>query len=210
MNPGWVPVYVAHGSQNEEYELQALEELSKNDPRFNATVIRTIKLMAQPDGHIYYRNALLLTTALASFPGATAVAFGALLGEGSGDKSSRFVKRLERAWQASEGRRVRLLTPLARMTKATALRKALALPGGDSLRHTVSCYAGKPTCGKCQACFRRGIAEYLNGVGEMPQYPTETNGAWATLRAAHPTRWPALALANVDVLRAELRARRPS
>jgi hypothetical protein len=207
MHPDWKPVYVVHGSGNQHAELGALDTLSKLDPRFGYELVKGNRLIAEPDGHIPYRNMLLLTNALAAYPQASAVAYGALLGEGSGDKSRRFVKRLERTYRASEGRRVRVLTPLSRLTKAQALRRGLDLPGGDHLATTISCYHGNG-CGHCQACFRRGIAEYLCGLRSTPpELPTETKGVAATLRANKLTRWPSLALSNVDVLRAYVKAR---
>lgn len=206
MYPDWQPVYVVHGSENQENELGALQDLHRADPRFGYEVVKGNRLIAEPDGHIPYRNMLLLTNVLAAYPHASAVAYGALLGEGSGDKSRRFVKRLEKVYQASEGRKVRVLTPLSRWTKAQALRRGLELPGGDLLDRTISCYHGYG-CGRCQACFRRGIAEYLCDLRSTPPaLPTETKGGLATLRANKLTRWPSLAASNADVLRAYVKA----
>jgi 7-cyano-7-deazaguanine synthase in queuosine biosynthesis len=207
MHPDWKPVYVAHGSENEEAELKALTDLQELDPRFRVVVLRAVTGAARHDGHIAHRNLLLLTTALAVFPMAEAVAFGALLGEGSGDKSRAFCRATERVWRLSEGRNVKLLRPLRHMTKARALRHGMALPGGRGLAVTTSCYHGTH-CGRCQACFRLGIARYLCGLDAVPpKLPAETLGIQATLEATPVRRWPALALANVDVLRAYALAR---
>jgi hypothetical protein len=207
IHPEWQPVYVRHGAGNEKAELKALVDLATMDPRFRPRIVDGPLCKARFDGHIPYRNMMLLTTALAAFPDAEAVAFGALLGEGSGDKSAAFCRRLERVWQASEGRRVRVLRPLRHRTKAMALRRGMGLPGGHALGGTTSCYHGN-RCGRCQACFRLGIARYLCGL-EMfpPELPTETLGVWVTLKANPVSRWPAMALANVDVVRAYARHR---
>jgi hypothetical protein len=202
MHPEWQPVYVRHGAPNEVFERHALNNLSILDARFKPTVVNSVHCKVRFDGHIAYRNLLLLTSALAAFPEAEAVAYGALLGEGSGDKSAAFCRAVERVWYTSEGRRVRVLRPLHHMTKAAALRRGLRLPGGHHLTATASCYRGT-RCGTCQACFRLGIARYLNGLDDAPpSLPTETLGVRATLAANPVQRWPAMALANLDVIHA--------
>jgi 7-cyano-7-deazaguanine synthase in queuosine biosynthesis len=202
MHPEWQPVYVRHGAGNERAELKALVDLAKMDSRFRPRIVESVRCKARFDGHVFYRNMLLLTSALAAFPKADGVAFGALLGEGSADKSATFCRRLERVWQASEGRKVKVLRPLRHLTKAMALQRGMALPGGHALGATTSCYHGN-RCGRCQACFRLGIARYLCGLELFPpELPTETLGIRATLRANKLTRWPAMALANADVARA--------
>lgn len=209
MNPTWQPVYVRHGAPQEAQELKALAQIRKVDEDFNPVIVRAADLKAEWDGHIFYRNMLLLTTALAHFPKADAVAYGALLGEATGDKSRAFRKSLEKTWRLSEGRRVRVLTPLGRMTKAQALRKAYNYDGAEALTLTVSCYTNQLNeCGECQACFRRGVAEYLCDVRDTPPpFPVATDGVWANLKRTPVTRWPSLALANLDVVRAHLKHR---
>lgn len=203
MNPTWKPVYVAHGVEQEVEEIRALANITWRDPRFQPC---KLKLGFAPDverdGHIAHRNALLMVTALAAFPQATGVAYGALLGEGSGDKSAAFARHLSRTLSVGEGRPIRVLRPLRHMTKAQALRKGLALDSCGTLDVTTSCYHGID-CGHCQACFRLGIAQYLNGLrSEPPPLPTETKGVVATLRANKISRWPSMAAANIDVVRA--------
>lgn len=203
MDPTLKPVYVRHGAKNERAELQALADIQLLDPRFQPTVVELGFMPKRDfDGHIAHRNALLLVAALAAFPQAESIAYGALLGEGSGDKSAAFARRLGKALSVGEGRRIRVLRPLARMTKARALRHGLSLPGSHTLTVTTSCYHGND-CGHCQACFRLGIAQYLNGLrDDLPGLPVETKGVRATLRANKLSRWPEIGLANVDVVRA--------
>lgn len=202
MRPDWHPVYVRHGAEQEMAELNALHDIRSLDSRFDFSVINTEKLHIEPDGHIDYRNALLLTTALAAYPHADGVAFGALLGEGSGDKSAAFARHLAKAWSISAGRPISLLRPLRRYTKAQALRHGLSLDVHGTLAVTTSCYHGND-CGRCQPCFRLGIAKYLNGLRDAPPpFPTETKGIAATLRANKLRRWPVLAAAQTDVIRA--------
>jgi hypothetical protein len=205
MHPEWKPVYVGHGNENERTEVQALSNISVLDPRFKPTILHSVRCKPRFDGHIGYRNLLLMTSALAAFPDAEAVAYGALLGEGSGDKSAAFARATERVWRRSEGRRVKVLRPLRHMTKSMALRRGMALPGGHALAATTSCYHGT-RCGRCQACFRLGIARFLCGMDiAPPEFPTETLGVRATLRANPVSRWPVLAAANIDVVLAHAR-----
>lgn len=207
LDPTLKAVYVRHGARNEQAELDALEAIARLDPRFQPT---TIDLGFTPDqefdGHVAHRNALLLIAALAAFPEAESITYGALLGEGSGDKSAAFTRHLAKALSIGEGRRIRILRPLRHITKAQALRRGLALPGGHTLTVTTSCLHGdgQPQgCERCQSCFRLGIAQYLNGLrDDPPGLPTETKGVVAALRANKPTRWPSMAAANIDVVRA--------
>jgi 7-cyano-7-deazaguanine synthase in queuosine biosynthesis len=203
MHQDWKPVYVRHGAGNERAELQALADIQQMMPTFNPQVIELgFTPKVERDGHIAHRNALLLVAALAAYPEATGIAYGALLGEGSGDKSASFARHLTKALSVGEGRRVEILRPLRHMTKARALRAACEYPGGHTLVATTSCYHGT-ACGMCQACFRLGIANYLCGFrDEPPRLPNETKGVLATLRANKLRRWPALALANLDVVHA--------
>lgn len=202
MNPHWKPVYVRHGAGNEDAEITALMDIRRRDSRFQPCVLKTIAPDIEFDGHIAHRNALLLVTALAAFPHAEAIAYGALLGEGSGDKSATFARHLAHALSVGEGRRIKVLRPLRHMTKATALRRGLKLDYHHTLDATTSCYHGND-CGVCQACFRLGIAHYLNGHRQAPPpLPIETYGIRAALRANNLRRWPSMALANLDVIRA--------
>lgn len=203
MDPELKPVYVRHGAKNESAETNALQAIAALDPRFRPVALA---LGFSPprdfDGHIAHRNALLIVAALAAYPRAESITLGALLGEGSGDKSASFARHLAAALSVGEGRPVRILRPLHRMTKAQALRRGLSLPGSHTLDVTTSCLHGNG-CNRCQSCFRLGIAQYLNGLrDDLPGLPTETKGVLATLRANKLRRWPELALANLDVVRA--------
>jgi 7-cyano-7-deazaguanine synthase in queuosine biosynthesis len=206
MNQHWKPVYVCLGGEGQDAELQALADIRQMMPTFQPCIIKLgFTPEVEYDGHIAHRNALLLTAALAAFPHAEAVAYGALLGEGSGDKSATFARHLSRAYSAGEGRPIRVLRPLRYMTKAQAIRRACEYPGGHTLTATTSCYHGT-ACQMCQACFRLGIANYLCGFrAAPPPLPNETYGVWATLRANKLRRWPGMALANMDVVHAYAR-----
>lgn len=203
MHQDWKPVYVRLGGENETAELQALVDINRMMPTFQPCILKLgFSPDVQYDGHIAHRNALLMTVALAAFPQATAVAYGALLGEGSGDKSTAFTRHMAGALSVGEGRRIAVLRPLKHMTKAGALRRACEYPGGHTLTAISSCYHGT-ACGKCQACFRLGIANYLCGFRPAPPpLPEETNGVLATLRANKLRRIPSMALANLDVIHA--------
>jgi len=203
MHPWWKPVYVRLGGEGETAELQALVDINRMMPNFEPHIL---KLGFTPDveydGHIAFRNALLLTIVLAAFPHAEGIAYGALLGEGSGDKGRAFARHLSRAYSVGEGRPIKVLRPLRHMTKAGAIQRACEHPGGHTLTACSSCYHGT-NCGQCQACFRLGIAKYLCGFRAAPPVlPNETNGVLATLRANKLRRWPSMALANMDVVHA--------
>ena len=212
-----LPVYVAHGSGNQRTELDRLHALRghhANDMHaFDFAVVRARDLShsVQLDGHITHRNAYLILSAAMAFPDVEEVAYGALRGEGSPDKSPRFVRAMTRMLTMSEGRPCTVEAPLLHMTKAQALRYAQRLDGADALELTWSCYhPGPDPCGQCQACYRRHLAQWSAGLRPDPPtaLPTETFGPWATLRRTPVSRWPALAAANMPAMRAMLANRR--
>lgn len=200
----WQPVYVRYGSEAEDSELRALRWLSELVAGFNPIVVDGPVLGAQADGHVAHRNLALLTTTAAT-TGASRLAYGALLGEGSPDKSVRFRVAASLALSASEHRRIRVVAPLGRYTKTGAL--VMALRRFPDLRPLlpvlVACYHGR-ACGACQGCYRRALAEWAAGLRSAPPpRPTETFGPIATLRGNSPLRWPSLAVANWHSARAE-------
>lgn len=197
------PCYVRVGAPYEAAELDTLALLQVMVPGFDPHVVQGPPVAADPaaDGHVLHRNLVLLATA-ASATGADTLYLGALRGEASADKSARFLRAAGRALSASENRRVRVLAPAHRWTKAQLLRQlARQYPEAvPLLALTRSCYQPRGECGTCQACFRRHVALYRAGLREeRPQLPPGAAGAARTnLAAASPSRWPALAVNNTS------------
>lgn len=212
-----VPVYVEHGSGNaarEVVQLQKLAAYHEGDVQpfvYKRILAADLRRHVLADGHIAHRNAYLILSAAVALPAATEVAYGALRGEGSADKSPAFVRAMTRLLTASEGRPVTVAAPLLHMTKGQALAHARTLDGFGALEVTWSCYHDGPEpCGRCQACYRRHLAEWAAGLrtDPPPRLPTETFGPWATLRRTPLRRWPSLAAANTTAVRAMLANRR--
>src|SRR5260370_7123751 len=68
------------------------------------------------DGHVLHRNLSFLVSVVQAFPQAQAIAYGALRGEASADKSPAFVRAANRVFRASEGG-PRIEAPLLHTTK---------------------------------------------------------------------------------------------
>jgi len=113
------------------------------------------------------RNPLVpMTSSLASMPSTTAAIRIAALS--SSRPLSRW--RIFATKAAVDGRRLRIQTPLIRMTKAEIIRQGLALGVDYSLTH--SCYDPLPdgtSCGECDSCQLRlkGFRE----AGALIQFP---------------------------------------
>lgn len=205
------PVYVRYGGAAEESELAALRHLAGSVPGFSFRIVEGPLLtgLTELDGHIPHRNAALITAAAAT-TGADRIAYGALLGEASGDKSFGFRVAMTATLSLGEGRRIRVEAPLARLTKVGALRRALILYREDVLLvlpYLVACYHGT-WCGQCQGCYRRALAEWrCNLLPNPPRLPVETRGPVAALRTVPVRRWPGMAVANIPSVCAEVRRR---
>ena len=124
-----------------------------------------------PPTYVPARNTLFLALALgwAEVLGADAIYFGANVLDYSGypDCRPEFIQAFEelakRATKAGvEGRTIRVVAPLLRMTKADIIRRGIALKAPLHLTH--SCYdpdeKGR-ACGRCDSCRlrRKGFAE---------------------------------------------------
>lgn len=171
---GPTPVYYPLRHRYQEVELEVLERLERAVPGFSPVIRDPLPLrhLERPDAHIDYRNLLLVSFEAAN--GASTVYLGAVKGESSRDKSRRFLRDASRLLTYLEKRRVRVLAPGRRYTKAKLFRVFLrSCPDGERwLRITRSCYALAAYdervvgCGECMACFRRWVAMSLNGVEE--------------------------------------------
>lgn len=116
-----------------------------------------------PVTYVPARNSIFLSLAasLAEAKGAEAIYFGANALDYSGYPDCRpefieaFEEMIRRGTRAgSEGRRIRVVAPLLRMTKAEIVRLGREL--GVPFEWTWSCYDGKELpCGECDSCILR-------------------------------------------------------
>lgn len=169
-----IPLYFDIGQPYSAKEIQALKDLSIRAiiVRLNVPdAIKNGKWSAQWKHIIPARNFLFLSTAAEFLATEGYVYFGALDGEIKerlgGDKSRKFVEimndELSKMPFPAE-----LVMPLEKFDKPQAIAHAineLKIPV-EYLVRTLSCFDGKDNghCGKCQACFRRFMAFYANGV----------------------------------------------
>lgn len=198
-------VYVRIGHTYESAELFAVGQLNHRIADLDVTVVDGPKVgpLEAPDGHIPHRNLALITAAAAFLPDVDEVMLGALLGEASPDKSSRFLRRTAAALSASEGRRLRVTAPGRRWTKTGLLRRFLhQFPDHVAeLAITRSCYSviAAGPCGQCPACFRRAVALWHVGLRDRPvtlPAVASAGAAWTAARRAGVARWPGMAVNN--------------
>lgn len=87
-----------------------------------------------------------------------------------GDKSSLFITEMKRILSESH---VNLVTPLYGLEKADLINWAKPIPYRlELLKNTISCFDGEGEghCGKCKACFNRGVAFAAANVLEHVGY----------------------------------------
>jgi len=212
-----VPVFIDHGQANVAHEKRALAALAiehGNDAEpFKPAVLSmaSMREITAADGHIPHRNLAFFICVAQAFTGQPLrrIAYGALRGEASPDKSPAFVLHATHALTQSEGRPLMIDAPLLGLTKPQAMRMVAQqhrewLP---ALALTRSCYSASPEpCGTCQACFRRALAYWYAGLAPTPPgLPTQSDGAVANLLRTPPARWWDLAMANSPMLRVLLR-----
>ena len=135
------------------------------DRRIRVPVARSMRQIGRgiPSTYVPARNTLFLSLALgfAETQGAQAVVIGANALDFSGYPDCRpayyrLMRQVARTGTKAgvEGKAVRILTPLLRLTKAQILCKGAAL--GVPYQLTWSCYFGnKRPCGRCDSCLLR-------------------------------------------------------
>ncbi len=127
-----------------------------------------------PDEAVYLpgRNALLLVKAAlwCQLHGIRRLAVGVLGTSPFADAKREFFAELEAALSAAAGRRLRLLRPLAQMTKRQVMQLGRDLPLGL----TFSCVAPRNDlhCGQCNKCAERMAAFRLVGAEDPTEYAT--------------------------------------
>ena len=115
------------------------------------------------------RNLLMIATAVAyaEANGFGAIALGNNLEEAGAypDNEEQFTHLLDTAldYAVSDGRQVRLLSPVGHLMKHEIVKFGLTL--GVPFEHTWSCYRGGEThCGRCGPCTMRALAFERNGI----------------------------------------------
>lgn len=165
-------VYIKTGCRYEKKELKKLKlvekELGWKIKYVDGSFLKTFE---QDNGHIPLRN--LFFTQIASLYGDVVYLIG-LKGELSKDKNLKFKDKTNKLLNYlfndkmdKNSKKIRIELPFKSLTKTELIR--LYLNNGfkeeDLEKYTVSCYHEKyNACGKCNACFRRWVAETLNGI----------------------------------------------
>jgi 7-cyano-7-deazaguanine synthase len=128
-------------------------------------VARSLRQIGQgiPATYVPARNTIFLSLALgfAEASGAEGVFIGANFLDASGYPDCRpaYYRLMQRVVRAGtkagvEGKEIRIMTPLIRLTKAQIIRKGLRL--GVPYAKTWSCYlGGQRPCGRCDSCLLR-------------------------------------------------------
>jgi len=135
------------------------------DRRIRVPLARSLRQIGRgvPSTYVPARNTLFLSLALglAEASGAKAVFIGANALDYSGYPDCRpgyyrLMQRVARAGTQAgvEGKGIRIMTPLIRMSKAQIIRKGIRF--GVPYKMTWSCYlGGRRACGRCDSCLLR-------------------------------------------------------
>lgn len=127
-----------------------------------------------PATYVPARNTIFLSMALgfaeASGAGAVFIGANALDFSGYPDCRPAYYRLMQRAARAGtkagvEGKGIRIVTPLIRLTKAQIIRKGLRL--GVPYAKTWSCYlGGRRPCGRCDSCLLRAKGFREAGISD--------------------------------------------
>ncbi|MCG2725803.1 MAG: 7-cyano-7-deazaguanine synthase QueC [Elusimicrobia bacterium] len=147
----------------------SLIDKNKKIPNFKVSKINGKTI---PSTYVPGRNLIFtaIGVSLADSIGANTVVLGPNIVDYSGYPDCRpaFYNALEKAVNygteiGSSGGKIKLLTPLIRMSKADIVRLAIKLKA--PLKYTWSCYSGlKRPCGKCDSCKLRAKGFALAGI----------------------------------------------
>jgi 7-cyano-7-deazaguanine synthase in queuosine biosynthesis len=178
LNPD-VLLYVDTGNRYSVKEKMNLERIRK-EQKEDRIVIEKAEFLGkfeQPNGYIPLRN--LFFAEIGTLYGDT-VYMGALKGETSRDKSGKFRKQTTELtnylWHdlmLTKKKDVKVEFPFEKMTKTQLLKKYLdkGYSAEDLKKYSISCYdTEKLRCGDCPSCFRRWVAEELNGLNTTDDY----------------------------------------
>jgi 7-cyano-7-deazaguanine synthase len=128
-----------------------------------------------PTSYVPFRNANLLAAAVswAEAEGAEKIYIGAVEEDSSGypDCRRKFFDSFEEmiAMGTKPGKRIRIITPLIRMSKKQIVKKSVAL--NVPIELTWSCYkSSKKACGECDSCALRLRGFQQAGIKDMIPY----------------------------------------
>jgi 7-cyano-7-deazaguanine synthase in queuosine biosynthesis len=168
------PLYVTLGQRYEEQERLTVARLTSAIPGLHPTYREGPDIGGRErDGWLIpHRNLSLLLTAAHAFPSAHTIYLGSLADDTAPDTTRRFMRAATRALSLSDGTRIAVKAPAARLTKTQLVRRFVREHTDDALtyaRLTRSCYAATDEpCQECRACYRRHQALYYNGILSMP------------------------------------------
>lgn len=157
------------------HKYQDREEKAIKDLKLDKVVKRDLSLDLQrwerTDAIIPLRN--MLFAAVASRYGDT-IWMGSLRGEINWDKTDEFywltsaaMSHCYNASYWSEGRVIKVESPVQHLTKAQLIARAIKEGiNPKDWSKTVSCYDSRGFCGQCSSCFKRWVAHTLNGITE--------------------------------------------
>ena len=168
-------LYIKTGCKYERKELNLIDSYIRTfnlEDKFIVVDFSFLQNYELDNAHIPLRNLLFLE--VASFYG-NIIYLGALKGETSKDKSKKFRRMTQSiisyCWDDKLGlgtkKKIRVIFPFKDKTKADILKLYLDEGGSeaDIIKYTVSCYSPDYyLCGRCMSCFRRWVAEILNGI----------------------------------------------
>jgi 7-cyano-7-deazaguanine synthase in queuosine biosynthesis len=168
------------------------------------------------DGHIPYRNLLLVTAVAVAYPHRHPIILGALCGEVSRDKSPRFLQTATGLLRYLEPTEQAVVAPARHLTKSGLVARFLqSRPGVRrvvAMLATRSCYSAHHDrhCGECQACFRRWVALVNNDLPtddfatDPRRHPAARDARiwWRGLRQADPLCLPDILRNNLEAYRA--------
>ncbi len=190
-HPPVLPVYVRSGLLWERVELAALRHFLR---AAHLPGVRPLRVVSMPvrdtygrhwsvtgrrvpgsrsdDRRMYLpgRNLMLLTRGalVCAAERLGVLGIGTLGGNPFADASARFRGLMARAASLALGRRIRVVAPLSRMTKAEALRAGRRLP----LHLTFTCAAPRRGhhCGRCNKCAERRRGFLAAGIPDRTKY----------------------------------------
>lgn len=216
-------LYIKTGCNYEKKELATIGSYINKfnlEDKFVEVDFSFLKQYELENAHIPLRNLIFLE--IASFYG-NIIYLGALKGETSKDKSKKF-RRMTQAiisycWDDKLGlgtkKKIKVIFPFKNKTKSNVLKLYLEKGGSkmDLIRYTVSCYSPDHfLCGRCMSCFRRWVAEVLNGIFKPYYYKNpflyyhellgEYSGIWKKLKGIFTKEFFINLPSNIDAYKA--------
>ncbi len=159
-----------------DYEIRVIKELIPDTIIDNSLNLASRQIPSDTAAHIPMRN--LYLAMLACKYGDEIIICG-LKDDKVNDKTPEAFKEMSTLLTSLNDRPIKVTSPFWNMTKAEIVKWYIdTYPGNwDKLHQTISCYTPdkdngtsiKRYCGKCQCCFRKWNALWVNGI-ETPFY----------------------------------------